>query len=198
MMNHKFLIAGLGNPGKEYENTRHNIGYIVLNELAKDWQLSLQEKPKFKGLLGQKTFEEKTVYLLQPTTYMNLSGISVKKCMDYFQTDLKNLLIIVDDVHIPFGELRLKKDSGTGGHNGLESIRKYLHTDAYARLRIGIGGKEKQDLVPHVLGFFSEKEKRELSDIANKAKEVIFLWMEKGIDAAMNLANIKVRKEHEK
>ena len=197
-MNQKFLIAGLGNPGKEYENTRHNIGYIILNELAKDWQVSLQEKPKFKGLLGQKSFEEKTAYLLLPATYMNLSGISVKKCMDYFQMDIKNLLIIVDDVHIPFGQLRLKKESGTGGHNGLESIRQYLHTDAYARLRIGIGGKEKQDLVPHVLGSFSEKEKRDLPDIADKAKEVIFLWMEKGIDAAMNLANIKVRKEHEK
>jgi len=188
-----FLLAGLGNPGKRYEKTRHNIGFAVVKHFAKKYNLKFQKSDKLKGYFAAGIIEDEKVMLLLPTTYMNESGKAIHKCMAYYKVDIDHLLVIVDDADIDFLQMRLKDNSGTGGHRGLESIEDYLKTPTYPRLRMGIGRgpDEKKALASHVLGGFSSEEKKKMSSFLDRACSIILLWMKEGIQKAMNEANIR-------
>ena len=187
-----YLIVGLGNIGKEYSGTRHNVGFIIVEAIAERQKVVFQKKTKLKGELAQLIIEEKKILLLKPSTYMNNSGEALRAAIDFFKIeDLSNLLVIADDIAIPFGEFRLKAEGGSGGHKGLESIAGHLATLSYPRLRVGVGDRKQGDLSSHVLGNFNENEKKELPEIINKAIEIIHLWLMQGLEVAMNRANIR-------
>ena len=139
-----YLIVGLGNPGIVYENTRHNVGFKVVKSLAKKYGLKFKDEKKFKAKVAKGNILGFEVYLLLPKTYMNESGVAVKKAKDYLKIDMKNILIVVDDADINFEEFRLKEDSASAGHKGLKSIQQHLNTQKYARLRVGIGREKKE------------------------------------------------------
>lgn len=187
-----YLIVGLGNIGKEYSGTRHNIGFIVLDAIAERHKEVFQKKSRIKGELAQVIIEEKKILLLKPSTYMNNSGEALRAAIDFFKIqDLSNLLVIADDIAIPFGEFRLKAEGGSGGHKGLESIAVHLGSLSYPRLRVGVGDRKQGDLASYVLGNFNENEKKELPEIIRKAIDIIHLWLMQGIEVAMNQANIR-------
>lgn len=193
----KFLIVGLGNPGKQYEQTRHNVGFAILDQLAEKWGVPFSENKKMQGQFAQAKIQGKKVYLLKPSTYMNLSGRSVQSALSYYEVDQSRLLVVVDDIYIPLGELRMKVDSGSGGHKGLEDVATQLGTNAYGRLKIGVGNSNESNLVGHVLGKFTNEESRLLPQVIEKAVQVIELWLIEGPVAAMNIANIRTKKKLE-
>lgn len=188
-----YLIVGLGNPGKQYENTRHNLGYDVVHALAKKHHWNFQKKSKLRGYLARGTLEHDTVYLLISQDYINESGRSLHLCKEYLNIPLTHIMVVVDDAAIDFGELRLKPSGSSGGHNGLKNIEKELGSHFYPRLRIGVGSPEERDLNEHVLGNFHLEEKKELPEIYKKAIEAIELWILEGIAIAMNQANLRRR-----
>ncbi len=190
-----FLLVGLGNPGSEYAKTRHNVGFSVIEALAAKHGMKFQKKSKLKGELASGIIDGVEVFLLKPETYMNLSGRSLKVASDFFKIDLGHLLVIADDATQPFGQLRLKAESGSGGHKGLESIEGELHSKAYARLKIGVGEKKYNDMATHVLGKFSQNELECLPEIEKKAIEAIELFLKEGLEKAMNVANVRKKKE---
>lgn len=169
-MDNKFplLIVGLGNPGKDYERTRHNIGARVLEALAKDAGITFKKTAKLEGYVGAGSIDGVKAVFLFPTTYMNLSGRAVQKCMAYYKVPVSNLLVLADDIYLPFADLRLKLKGGSGGHNGLKDIAGTLGTTDYPRLKIGIGEKESDDLNDHVLGRFTKEEELKLDDLIEK------------------------------
>ncbi len=181
------LIVGLGNLGKAYEGTRHNIGFVVVDAFARKLSLTFKEKVKFKGLLA----EGSSLVVLKPTTYMNLSGESVFSLSQYLKISPSKILVVVDDVDLPFGQIRLRINSGPGTHNGLKSIEEHLKTNRYARLRIGIGGDRRRPLADFVLSRFSKEEEKELPEITEKAIQTIEIWRTQGITRAMDFANRK-------
>jgi PTH1 family peptidyl-tRNA hydrolase len=188
-VNDTYLIAGLGNPGKSYEKTRHNIGFVAVQQLARKHGFEFHRQLKFKSSLAEGRIGSKRVLLQMPLTYMNLSGEAVALAMRFWKIDLKRLLVIVDDIAIGLGELRLKINSGPGGHNGLKSIEEHLQTQRYARLRIGVGDRQEGDLASHVLGRFSEDEQKVASSVVERSVETTEIWLEKGITSAMDFAN---------
>jgi len=188
-----YLIVGLGNPGKAYEKTRHNIGFETVKLLAEMWGVAFSRQSKLKSYVAQKKSEERTIFLLMPDTYMNNSGIAVRAAMDYYKVPLENILIVVDDVAIDFAEFRLRKDSGTGGHNGLKSIEEHLNTDAYARLRFGVANNNCGDLADYVTAKFSQEEEKLLPELLKQAVYFIEKWLSCGLEKAMNEANVKKR-----
>ena len=193
-----YLIVGLGNVGKEYENTRHNIGFSIVDAIAGRYKEAFKKKSRLKGELAEVVIEGEKVLLLKPSTYMNRSGEAVRAIIDFFKIkDYSRLLVVVDDVAIPFGEFRLKAEGGSGGHKGLESISDCLGTLLYPRLRVGVGDRKHGDLASHVLGNFNEAERDKLPEIINKALEIIHLWLVQGLEIAMNQANIR-NKENQK
>jgi peptidyl-tRNA hydrolase, PTH1 family len=187
-----FLIVGLGNPGKEYEESRHNIGFRAVDEFARRYGLTLRKKLFMKGRLAHGLVEGQKVFLLQPQTYMNLSGDAVTRVMRKQNIALEKLLVIVDDVALPFGQLRLRTQSGSGGHNGLKSIEEKLGTIDYARLRIGVGDRQEGDLASHVLAPFSREEEKLVPGILERASDVVKIWLTEGLTSAMNHANAKI------
>lgn len=186
-----YLIVGLGNPGKSYERTRHNIGFVVVQELARKHGLKFVRQTQFKSSLAEGRIEDKRVILQMPLTYMNLSGEAVGAAVRFWKIDLAHLLVVVDDVAIPLGELRVKINSGSGGHNGLKSIEEHLQTQSYARLRVGVGDRLQGDLASHVLGRFSEEEEKVALTVVERAVEATEIWLNQGITSAMNFANPK-------
>ena len=184
-----FLIVGLGNPGKSYERTRHNIGFAALDRLALKYGLSFQNKLKLKGSIAEGKRGDSRIILLKPLTFVNLSGEAVAAVMRYLQIELSSLLVIVDEVDLPVGQLRVKINSGAGTHNGLKSIEEHLQSIRYTRLRIGVGDREEGDLTSHVLGRFSEEEEKVLPAILDRVVETVEIWMEKGVTRAMDFAN---------
>ena len=193
-MQKKYLISGLGNIGETYKNTRHNIGFKIVEKLAEKLNVPFKKKDKLKGLIAEGNLNDHKIYLLKPTTYMNESGQAVLAVKKFYKIDLENILIVVDDLTIDFGEFRLKKDSGTGGHNGLRSIEESLHSDEYARLRIGIGFENKNNMKNFVLSNFSKEEKDSLDRIIVSATDFIEMWMKEGIEKTMNISNIRAKK----
>lgn len=192
-----YLIVGLGNPGKEYENTRHNTGFSIIDSLAKEWQLSFKRKFLLKGYIAKGKIENQDAILLKPTTYMNLSGIAVNKCMRHYKVELPQLLIVVDDADLPLGQLRLSPSGSSGGHNGLKSIEGSLQTEAYARLRVGIGRSSGKELMEHVLEKFTNTEQKILIETEEKALRAIQLWLQKGTQKAMQEINKKTEDKKE-
>lgn len=185
----RFLVVGLGNPGSAYEGTRHNIGFALVDLLAKKYSFDFKSKSKFKGFLAEGQINQVPVSLLKPATYMNLSGESVGLLAQYLQIPPSKILIVVDDVDLPFGTLRLKINSGAGTHNGLKSVEHHLQTNRYVRLRIGVGAAKTQDLASYVLSRFSKEEESLLPEILEKAMEAIEIWLNRGITRAMDFAN---------
>lgn len=162
------LIVGLGNPGKKYEQTRHNVGYDTLDVFGKEKNITFKYEPKFEGHIGK--YEQKAI-LLKPTTYMNLSGRSLRKVMDYFKIEVDDILVIIDDVNLELGKIRLRYQGSSGGHNGLKDIINVLNTDTFKRLRIGISDNDER--INHVLSKFSKKEREVLLVSMNIAKDII-------------------------
>ncbi len=185
----KSLIVGLGNPGKTYERTRHNVGFDALGLLAKKHGLEFRKQLKFKGSVAEGTIGTSPVILLMPLTYMNNSGEAVALMAHYLQIDVSQILIVVDDVAIPLGQLRMKINSSPGGHNGLKSVEFFLQTDRYPRLKIGIGENGVGELADYVLSRFSQEEEKLLPGVLERAVQTIEIWLDKGITSAMNFAN---------
>lgn len=148
-MSHIRLIVGLGNPGTEYEHTRHNIGFDFVDELARIWKISLKEEKKFFGQVAKVNLPENEIWLLKPSTYMNKSGTSVQSIAKFFKISPEEILVIHDELDIPCGQIRLKKGGGNGGHNGLKDIQAWLGTAEFYRLRLGIGHPGDRNLVVH-------------------------------------------------
>lgn len=188
-MNEKFLIAGLGNPGKTYEKTRHNVGFEALSLLAGKYRLPFRKRLQWKGAVAEGNIGNADVILVKPLTFMNDSGASVGAALDYLKIELSRLLVVVDDVAIPMGQLRMRTDSSSGGHNGLKSIEEHLLTNRFARLRIGVGYGQGGDLVSHVLSKFSAEEEKFLPEILDRAVRAIEIWLEQGLNRAMDFAN---------
>lgn len=184
-----FLIIGLGNPEKDYGNTRHNMGFNVINKIAQKYNIEIN-RTKFKALFGSGNINNEKVILLKPQTFMNLSGESVKEAIDFYKLDLENVLIIYDDIDLAPGKIRIKKNGGPGTHNGMRSIVQHLGTENFARLRVGIGKPEDNtDLVEYVIGYVSQEDKELLEDGVKLAVEAVDTIINENIDSAMNKYN---------
>lgn len=186
-----YLIVGLGNPGKTYKKTRHNIGFAALDYLAEKYSLEFKQSTKFNGLLAKGTIAGQSCILLEPLTFMNLSGEAVAAVLRYYEIELAHLLVIVDDVDLPLGRMRLRIDSGPGTHNGLKSVEEHLQTNRYARLRLGVGNRTDEDLASYVLGKFTSEEEQLVSPMIEGAAQAVELFIEKGLTRAMDFANRK-------
>lgn len=188
-----FIIAGLGNPKKEYDNTRHNIGFELIDALAEKHHISVMDI-KHKALTGKGMIEGHKVILAKPLTFMNLSGESIRALVDYYKIDCERELIVVsDDINLPPGQIRIRKAGSAGGHNGLKNIIGQLGSESFARIRIGVGEKPKgYDLADYVLGHFSKEEKPLMKDGILKAVSAAELMLDGEIDRAMNEFNRKV------
>jgi len=183
------LIVGLGNPGKEYEQTRHNIGYCVVDALAQRWQIEVH-KNRFSGRTGGGQIKGLSVLLLKPTTYMNLSGRSVREAVAFYKLSPADLLVVADDLALPLGRLRFRPQGSAGGHNGLTSIIQELGgDDAFARLRMGIDAAVGARMVGHVLGTFSPEEQELINQAIRRAADAVECWLTDGVDKAMNTFN---------
>ncbi len=186
----KYLIAGLGNVGREYENTRHNIGFMILDAFVKASNVVFEDKRY--GFVAETRLKNKQLVLLKPSTYMNLSGNAIRYWMQKENIDLENLLVVVDDIALPFGSLRLKPKGSDAGHNGLRHIQATLGTQQYNRLRFGIGNQFLQGMqIDYVLGEFSPEEKQVLPERIEQATEMIKTVCLSGINIAMNQFNNK-------
>jgi peptidyl-tRNA hydrolase, PTH1 family len=171
------LIVGLGNPGAAYEETRHNIGFRVVKALADKYRLSFRAVSQLEGEVAKGIVQEKKTLLFLPMTYMNESGHAVKRCLDYFKVPLEALLVISDEIYLPFGNMRLRKEGSSGGHKGLKSIEAHLGLQSYARLRIGISDRKEGELEDYVLGRFTSEEREKLPEIVEKACEQVLHWL---------------------
>lgn len=189
-----YIIAGLGNPGKEYENTRHNIGYSALDVIAAGYGIDVSEK-KFKSLVGKGVIEGNRVLLMKPLTYMNLSGEAVREACDYFKIDSETeLIVLYDDISLPVGQLRIRPKGSAGGHNGIKNIISHLGSEVFLRIKVGVGEKpSRMDLVDYVLGHFSEEDAALEKEAYEKVSEAILLLMDGKIEEAMNRFNRKVQ-----
>jgi len=183
------MVCGLGNPGNEYKNTRHNVGYMVIDSIITN------EKLRFlpgKGdyIYGELICGESRLLLLKPQTFMNLSGIPLLEAKKFFNVLNENLLVVLDDINLPFGKIRLRKSGSDGGHKGLASTIYHLSTEDFPRLRIGIGRPEMdKPLSEYVLLNFSEDERKELPTIIENVLHSIEVWSTMGIEKAMNITN---------
>lgn len=186
----KYLIAGLGNIGSEYKNTRHNIGFQILDALTGASNISFNDKRY--GFVAEYKYKARTFILLKPTTYMNLSGRAVAYWLQKESIELSNLLVLVDDLALPFGTIRMRAKGGAGGHNGLENINQVLGRNDYARLRFGIGDNfHKGFQVDYVLGDWSREEAKELPEKIDSCIEIINSFGTIGTERTMNIYNKK-------
>jgi len=176
------LIIGLGNPGKEYENTRHNIGFMIIDNYLKNstWQ------NKFNSLYTTEVINNEKVIFIKPQTYMNLSGNSVIEFVNFYKIDSKDILVIQDDLDLPFGKIRIKINSSAGGHNGIKSIIDRLGTNTFARLKIGISHNTNGDSKDYVLGKFSNEELKTINALYSMTKSIIEDFIKDDIKKVMN------------
>lgn len=158
-----YLIVGLGNPGAEYRNTRHNIGFNAIDYLGEKYNIEINRK-KFKGEYGEGRISGEKVILLKPTTYMNLSGESIREIVDFYKISNEQVIVIYDDISLEVGRVRIRGKGSAGGHNGIKSIVAHLNSDVFPRIKIGVG-QPKGDLVSHVLGKFSQEEMEKLQKV---------------------------------
>lgn len=184
-----FVIVGLGNPGKEYEETRHNTGFMVLDALAEKYNIDVK-KVKCKALLGQGEINGEKVILVKPQTFMNLSGQAVAEVLNFYKVDKENFVVIFDDIDLPVGKLRVKERGSAGTHNGVKSIVSSLGTTEFKRVKVGVGKQRPgEDLVNHVLGKFSKEDRALLDESIEKAVGAVETVIDKGVAAAMNEFN---------
>ena len=189
-----YLVVGLGNIGAEYANTRHNMGFIVLDAWAQASNI-LFESGRY-GYMATVSFKGRKFHLLKPSTYMNLSGKAVRYWMNELKIPVENLIVISDDLNIPFGTLRLRKNGSAGGHNGLTNINEMIGTQDYARIRVGIGnGFGRGQQVNYVLGELSKEELLDMEEISKRVIDGVKAWATIGADRAMNTVNTKPKSE---
>lgn len=192
------LIVGLGNPGAKYDRTRHNVGFMLVDELARSWQINLADHKKFQGIFGEGTGPHRDkIRLLKPQTYMNLSGQSIRAVVDWYKLSPESVLVVYDDMDLPLGRLRLRLSGSAGGHNGMKSIISHLGTQNFPRLRIGIGkpktaAPEDKDTVSHVLGQFSKAETEVLTEVLRLCEAAIALSLKQSTEKAMSLYNNRI------
>ena len=190
-----YIIAGLGNPGKQYEHTRHNVGFEVIDRLAERMGISVEEK-KHKALCGRGVLEGEKVVLLKPQTFMNLSGESVRAAADYYKVPPQQVLVIYDDISLEPGQLRIRAKGSAGGHNGMKNIIAHLGTQEYPRVRVGIGDKPRgMDLADYVLSRFSKGEQEKMEQAFAEAAEAAAMIAGQGLDKAMNHFNQKKQEQ---
>jgi PTH1 family peptidyl-tRNA hydrolase len=182
------LIAGLGNPGRKYAGTRHNVGFRVVDELSARWQVDVG-RDQFKGLVGTGTWGDERVILLKPMTFMNLSGRSIAEALRFYKLPLAAMIVIVDDLALPLGKLRLRSKGSAGGHNGLSSIIEAVGTQDFARVRVGIDAAGPARAVGHVLGTFSGEEEDVIERATTRAADAVECFVREGIEQAMNKFN---------
>ncbi|MPQ42174.1 aminoacyl-tRNA hydrolase [Clostridium tarantellae] len=182
-----FLIVGLGNPGKEYDMTRHNIGFEVIDYIADKYNIQLN-RVKFKGVCGEGFIEGKKVILLKPTTYMNLSGESIKAIIDFYKLEEDEIIVIYDDISLPVGKIRIREKGSAGGHNGIKSIIQHLGNDKFPRIKVGVG-QPTHDLISHVLGKFSKEEIEVLRKVIPVCSDSISESLKKSVKDSMNKFN---------
>ncbi len=186
----EYIVAGLGNPGTEYENTRHNAGYMALDRLAEKYGVRVN-RIRFKSLCGECVIQGKKVLLLKPTTYMNLSGQAVQEALAFYKLPVQRLIVLCDDINLAPGRLRIRRSGSDGGQNGLKNIIYLTGSDAFPRVRIGIGGKShpNMDLKDWVLGRFSPDEIKLVAPALDHAAAAVELLVQDKIAEAMNLYN---------
>ena len=186
-----YLIVGLGNPGREYEHTRHNAGFDAIDVLAGKLGADVKEK-KHKGLCGKGMIAGEKVILLKPQTFMNLSGESVRAAADFYKIDAEHMIVLYDDIDLDVGKLRVRAKGSAGGHNGIKNIIAHMGTQEFPRVRIGVGAKpDRMDLADYVLGRFAQEVRPEMEEALGEAAVAAIAVVEDGIDAAMNRFNRK-------
>jgi len=183
------IIVGLGNPGREYAGTRHNIGFMVVDELARRHGPVVWKK-RFRSEIGDVVFGSEKLILVKPQTFMNLSGAAVREAVNWYHLPLDETIIIMDDLDIPFAALRMRGIGSAGGHNGLASIIEHLGGNEIPRLKIGIG-RGRSSASAHVLSRFSPEQERALPELIGRATDAVELWTREGLVSAMNVANQK-------
>lgn len=189
------IIAGLGNPENKYAGTRHNVGFEVIDRLARELQMPLTTR-KFKGQLATGFYEGEKIMLLCPLTYMNLSGECIQAAAAYYNCSAEDVIVICDDINLDVGNIRIRKKGSAGGHNGLKNIILHLGSEEFARVRIGVGEKPSQmDLVDFVLGHFEGEAREKMDDAENRAAKAVLKMLKDGPDAAMNEFNFKKEKK---
>ncbi len=196
MGNGPIIIVGLGNPGRKYENTRHNLGFITVDQLAERHDIKVK-KLKFKALLGEGNISGHKVILVKPQTFMNLSGQSVRDVVAFYKVDIEDVIIIYDDFDLPLGALRLRKFGSAGTHNGMRNIVYLLGRDDFPRIRIGTGRGDGDDLIDFVTGGFTKEEVPILEETVTLAADAAESFVKDGIDMAMNRFNRRGRDEPE-
>lgn len=187
-----FVIVGLGNPGKNYEKTRHNAGFMAIDAIADKYGISVKEK-KHKALCGTGVIEGQKVLLVKPQTYMNLSGESVGEVLNFYKLDPEEeMLVIFDDISLAPGNIRIRKKGSAGGHNGIKSLIAHTGTQGFMRIKVGVGEKPKGwDLADYVLGHFSEDDTKKLEEVMPDIVRAAVLMMQGDVDKAMNDYNAK-------
>jgi len=181
------LIVGLGNPGTQYKSTRHNIGFDILDLISIKYNIVVN-RTKFKGVYGEGVIAGEKVILLKPSTFMNLSGESVREAASFYKIDVSNIIILHDDISLEIGRMRIRSKGSAGGHNGLKSIILNMNSDEFIRFKIGVG-QPKGELVSHVLGKFSKPERKLIEDVNNATVDAVELVIKQGIVEAMNKFN---------
>lgn len=190
-MENVFLIVGLGNPGREYAQTRHNAGFLLLDALAERWRAGWKMEKKFEARVARIDRDGRRLFLCEPATYMNASGGAAAALVNFHKVPLPQVLVVVDDADLPLGALRLRPDGSSGGHHGLESVEQHLGTRAYARLRIGIGRRasDHREITDWVLAPFRKEEAPILEKVLQTGCEQVECWLAAGIREAMNRFN---------
>lgn len=184
------LIAGLGNPGKRYSGTRHNVGFDVIDGLSERFDAALKRSWRFNGRLGSARVGSEDALLLKPLTYMNLSGASIAAVLRYRKLDVRDLIVVVDDASIDFGRIRIRPKGSSGGHNGLQSIINEVGSEQFTRVRLGVGDTPNRRLKDHVLGRFGPSETAPAQDMIRQGIEAVVCIINSGCDAAMNTFNV--------
>lgn len=188
-----FIIIGLGNPGKDYINTRHNVGFQVIDKIANDYNINTT-KFKHKAFIGEGTIGGEKVMLVKPQTYMNLSGESVKEIISFYKYTADDIIVIYDDTSLPLSTAKIREKGSAGGHNGIKSITNHLGSDVFKRIKVGIGEKPSGwDLADYVLSKFSKDDQPLIANGIDKAAEAVEIIISQGIQEAMNKTNQKMR-----
>ncbi|MBS6503218.1 MAG: aminoacyl-tRNA hydrolase [Clostridium sp.] len=182
-----FLIVGLGNPGKEYDGTRHNIGFEAIDYISNKYNIDIN-RTKFKGVYGEGFINNNKVILLKPTTYMNLSGESIREVMNFYKLENDEVIVIYDDISLEVGKLRIREKGSAGGHNGIKSIIANIGTDIFPRVKIGVG-QPTSDLVSHVLGRFNKEDMDSLIEVIDASSKAVEVIIKDGTKEAMNRFN---------
>lgn len=182
-----FLVVGLGNIGKQYEHTRHNVGFDIIDLIGDRYNIAISRE-KFKGMYGEGNINGKKVILLKPSTYMNLSGESVREVINFYKIENENIIVIYDDISLDVGRLRIRSQGSAGGHNGIKNIIANLGTDVFPRVKVGVG-QPKGELVSHVLGKFSKEDSEMLKEVFKASSDAVESIINSGITEAMNKFN---------